>query len=98
MFIPHDIDFEKYHHVDISNGKIVLHGEITFVLTVDTDVTDFLPGKTYNPDDDNSPKVVFIDGVDEWLAENIIGKRYFSLSDAWFENAEDALAFKLRWS
>jgi len=90
------IDIEKYHHVDVSGGKIVKSAQLTWIATIESD-EDTLPGTPYDPEEDHSPKITLHDGIQEWLTENATGKVYFWLVDAWFENAEDAVAFKLRW-
>ena len=92
-------DLEKYCHVDIGGGKIVKNAQITWIMTVESDDGNLedLPGEPYDPDEDHSPNITLHDGIQEWLIENMTGKVYFGLTDAWFENEEDALAFKLRW-
>ncbi len=99
MTRPNIENLEDYHHIDVGGGKIVKNVQVTWVMTVknDEDNTTDLPGKPYDPDEDHSPKITLQDGVQEWLTENMTGKVYFSLTNAWFENEEDAFAFKLRW-
>ena len=94
-----NVDLKNYHHVDVSGGKIVKSAQLTWIATIESDDNSpiDLPGKAYDPDEDHSPKITLHDGIQEWLTENATGKVYFWLVDAWFENAEDAVAFKLRW-
>lgn len=92
-----ELDLEKYCHVDVGGGKIVKYAAIIFIISTKSDVDIDLPGKIYDPDEDHSPKIILDNGIQEWLTENATGKIYFGLTDAWFENDEDAMAFKLRW-
>lgn len=99
MFIKHDIDFKNYFYVDISGGKIVKSVQWTMVLSVKDAVANRLKSlKPYDPKADNSPKVILCEGIEGWIKENITGKVFFDLTNAWFEKDEDAMAFKLKWT
>ncbi len=91
------IDIENYHHVDVSSGKIVKSAQLTWIATIESDENSSIDLPAYDPEEDHSPKITLHDGIQEWLTENMTGKVYFGLTDSWFENAEDAIAFKLRW-
>ncbi len=93
-------DLKDYCHIDVGGGKIVKNAQLTWVMTVESDEDNpvDLPGEPYDPDEDHSPKITLHDGIQEWLIENMTGKVYFGLSIAYFENEEDAMAFKLKWT
>ena len=91
-----EIDLEKYHKVEFASGiKMVMHWVIKYEHYAIEDVE--LPGEEYDPKEDYSPKYTLENKVQEWLNNNVTGMVFINLKTLYFENAEDAMAFKLRW-
>lgn len=92
------IDLEKYHKIGFASGiTMVMHWIIKYEPNENENKDVELPGEEYDPKEDYSPKYVLKDEVQEWLNNNATGMVYIDLKTLYFENAEDAMAFKLRW-
>jgi len=89
-----NIDLEKCYKVEFAKGiTLVMH----WIITNDSDEEIDLPGEDYDPKEDYKPKYTLKDDVQEWLDNNVTGTVYIDMGSLYFEVAEDAMAFKLRW-
>lgn len=84
----------KLHEIEFATGIIMT---MTWVIKTDADDVE-LPGEKYDPKGDYSPKYSLKNTeIQEWLDNNVTGKVYINMKGLFFEVAEDAMAFKLRW-
>ena len=62
------------------------------------DELDKLPGERYDPDREYSPKYkIMNEEMLDWLIENVKQNFRLDINQIYFDNQEDAMAFKLRW-
>lgn len=62
------------------------------------DELDKLPGERYDPDREYSPKYkITNEEMLDWLIENVKQNFRLDINQIYFDNQEDAMAFKLRW-
>lgn len=62
------------------------------------DELDKLPGERYDPNRKYSPKYkIMNEEMLDWLIENVKQNFRLDINQIYFDNQEDAMAFKLRW-
>lgn len=96
-----EINLEEYYKVDFAVNTVVTGMELTWTMTYESDeeVDEAdLCGEPYDKDKDYSPKAKVKPEIKDWILENITGKVFFNFGSAYFENGDEAMAFKLKWT
>ncbi len=91
-----------YYGVKMPDGSVSAVLYFSIQVESEEDLTEEeiekLPGKEYESDKDYSPKFKIADEeIIEWLTDNVKQTYRINMTHIYFDNQEDAMAFKLRW-